>query len=144
MVTRRDYNAEQVAAARSVLLEIMLALGEYREELVLVGGWAPVFLILEPSRPHVGSIDVDLAVDHTRISEDGYQTIRKHLLDQGYEEAPGSPAAFRKQVGNVTVQVDLMAGEYTSRGQILKCHILEDLHGARTQQPEFIGEECAE
>ena len=37
MVTRRDYNDEQVSAARSVLLEIMLALGEYRDELVLVG-----------------------------------------------------------------------------------------------------------
>jgi len=46
-----------------------------------------VFLIPEPSRPHVGSIDVDLAVDHTRVTEDGYETIRKHLLSRGYEEA---------------------------------------------------------
>lgn len=73
MVTRRDYNAEQVAAARSVLLELMLALGEYRDELVLVGGWTPVFLIPEPSRPHIGSIDVDRAVDHTQVAEDAYE-----------------------------------------------------------------------
>jgi len=127
-VTRRDYNAEQVAAARSVLLEIMLALGEYREELVVVGGWTPVFLIPEPSRPHVGSIDVDLAVDHTRISEDGYQTIRKHLLDQGYKEAQGSPAAFQKQVGNVTVQVDLMAGEYEGTGKRHRHQRIRETH----------------
>ena len=128
MATRRDYNAEQVAAARSVLLEIMLALGEYREELVLVGGWTPVFLIPEPSRPHVGSIDVDLAVDHTRIGEDGYQTIRKHLLDRGYEEAQGNPAAFRKQVGNVTVQVDLMAGEYEGTGKRHRHQRIQETH----------------
>lgn len=116
-MTRKDYNTEQVDAARSVLLEIMLALGEYRDELVLVGGWAPVFLIPEPSRPHVGSIDVDLAVDHTQVAEDAYETIRKHLLNRSYEQAPGNPAAFRKQVGNVTVQVDLMAGEYEGTGK---------------------------
>ena len=39
MVTKRDYNAEQVAAARSVLLELMLVLGEYREHMVVVGGY---------------------------------------------------------------------------------------------------------
>lgn len=38
MVTKHDYNAEQVAAAKSVLLELMLLLGEYRDHLVLVGG----------------------------------------------------------------------------------------------------------
>jgi len=128
VVTRRDYNAEQVAAARSVLLEIMLALGEYREGLVLVGGWTPVFLIPEPSRPHVGSIDVDLAVDHTRVTEDGYETIRKHLLSRGYEEAQGNPAAFRRQVGNVTVQVDLMAGEYEGTGKRHRHQRIQEIH----------------
>lgn len=39
MVTRRDYNDEQVSAARAVLLEVSLVLGEYREDLVVVGGW---------------------------------------------------------------------------------------------------------
>ncbi|MBU0595491.1 hypothetical protein KJ567_02245, partial [Candidatus Bipolaricaulota bacterium] len=112
MVSRRDYNAEQVAAARSVLLELMLALGEYREDLVLVGGWAPTFLIPEPSKPHVGSIDVDLAVNHIHVTEDAYETIRTHLLKRCYKPVPGNPAAFRRQVGGVAVQVDLLAGEY--------------------------------
>lgn len=127
-MTRTDYNAKQVDAARSVLLEIMLALGEYRDELVLVGGWTPVFLIPEPSRPHVGSIDVDLAVDHTRVTEDGYETIRQHLLNRGYEEAQGNPAAFRKRVGNVTVQVDLMAGEYEGTGKRHRHQRLQATH----------------
>jgi len=79
MVTKHDYNAEQVAAARSVLLELMLLLGEYCDHLVLVGGWVPEFLITQPSEPHIGSIDVDLAVDHRAITEAGYRTIRQLL-----------------------------------------------------------------
>jgi hypothetical protein len=100
-----------------VLLELMLVLGEYRDALVLVGGWAPVFLIPNPSRPHVGSTDVDLAVDHRQVTKAGYQTIRGHLAKRGYEQDKQSPAIFRKRVGNVTVQVDLMSGEYAGTGE---------------------------
>lgn len=117
MGTKRDYNAEQVAAARSALLELMLALGEYRNELVLVGGWTPVFLIPQPSQAHVGSIDVDLAIDHTRVSDSAYATIIELLVQRGYEQLPRNPASFRKKIGNVTVQVDLMAGEYEGSGK---------------------------
>ena len=128
MVTRRDYNAEQVAAARSVLLELMLMLGEYRDELVLVGGWTPVFLIPDPSKPHVGSTDVDLAIDHTRVTEDAYETIRQLLLKRGYEQHPGNPAAFRRKVGEITVQVDLMSGEYEGTGKNRRHQMVQETH----------------
>ena len=116
MVTRRDYNAEQVRAARSVLLEIVLLLGEYREHLVLVGGWVPEFLITNPSEPHVGSMDVDLAIDHRQVTEAGYRTIRKLLLQRGYEEGE-QPYIFKRRVGDLTVEVDLLAGEYGGTGK---------------------------
>lgn len=35
----RDYSADQVEAARSVLLELVHLLGEYRDDIVVVGGW---------------------------------------------------------------------------------------------------------
>ncbi len=117
MVTKRDYDAEQVAAARSVLLELMLALGEYRDELVLVGGWVPTFLIPKPAQAHVGSVDVDLAIDHTRVSNDGYATLIELLIQRGYEQLPRNPASFRKRIGDVTVRVDLMSGEYEGTGK---------------------------
>jgi hypothetical protein len=44
MVTRRDYNAEMVEAARSVLIELTHLLGKYREQIVLIGGWVPEML----------------------------------------------------------------------------------------------------
>ncbi len=126
MVTKRDYNADQVAAARSVLLELMLALGEYRDELVHVGGWTPVFLIPEPARAHVGSIDIDLAVDHTNVSDDAYATILEHLKKAGYEQLPSNSFSFQKRIGNVTVQVDLMSGEYEGTGKGHRHQIVQE------------------
>ena len=62
-VTFRDYSGDLVEAAHSVLLELVRLLGDYRDDLVVVGGWVPQLIL--PSEPlkHVGSIDVDLAFD---------------------------------------------------------------------------------
>ena len=67
MVTRRDYTAEAVEAAKSVLIELTHLLGEYRDNIVLIGGWVPELLIPQKPRPHVGSIDIDLALNHLKI-----------------------------------------------------------------------------
>ena len=42
---RLDYTAAAVDAAKSVLIELMHILGEYRDDMVLVGGWIPDLLI---------------------------------------------------------------------------------------------------
>jgi hypothetical protein len=116
MVSKRDYNAEMVAAARSVLLELTHLLGAYREQIVLVGGWVPEMLL---PGAHVGSLDVDLALDHRRLDEAGYKTIKELLLSRGYEEGKQPFIYHRKmKLGDreVGVQVDLLAGEYEGTG----------------------------
>lgn len=45
MVSRRNYSDEIVEAARSVQLEVMKILGEYQENIVIVGGWVPELLL---------------------------------------------------------------------------------------------------
>ena len=35
MVTKRDYNSLEIEAAKSVLIELMHLLGEYREDIVI-------------------------------------------------------------------------------------------------------------
>ena len=57
-LTFRDYSADQVQAARSVLLELVHLLGEYRDDIVVVGGWVPQLILPPGPTPHVGSIDV--------------------------------------------------------------------------------------
>lgn len=86
MVTCRDYNAEAVEGAQSVLVEVMHLLGEYAGNIVLVGGWVPSLTVNSESDPHVGTTDVDLALDHKHIADDGYESIRQLLLERGYEE----------------------------------------------------------
>ncbi|HPW18905.1 MAG TPA: hypothetical protein PLP83_11105 [Candidatus Aminicenantes bacterium] len=41
MVTRSEYCERDVRACFSVLLEVVRVLGEYRDRIVLVGGWVP-------------------------------------------------------------------------------------------------------
>jgi hypothetical protein len=45
MVTKKDYTAEAVEAARLVLIELIHLLGEYRDHIVVVGGWVPDLLL---------------------------------------------------------------------------------------------------
>lgn len=122
MVTRRDYTSEAVAAAKSVLIELVHLLGQYRDEIVLVGGWVPELLLGDHVPPHTGSMDIDLALDHKRLQEEGYRTIQELLLGREYRQG-AQPFKFIRQIvvsgATFNVEVDLMAGEYegTSRGR---------------------------
>lgn len=48
-----------VEAARSVLLELMGLLSEYRASVVIIGGWAADLLPSKGIIPHIGTVDVD-------------------------------------------------------------------------------------
>lgn len=119
-VTYRDYSADQVEAAKSVLLELVHLLGEYRDDIVVVGGWVPQLLLPQQPMRHVGSIDVDLALNHKTLQDVGYASIQKLMLERGYEADPRQPFIFHRTVmvkgSPVKVQVDFLAGEYEGTG----------------------------
>ena len=120
MVTQRDYTDEAVSAARSVLMELMHLLGEYWENIVLIGGWVPEVMLGGEGKLHIGSMDVDLALNHVKLKEEGYRTIKELLLGRGYEQGEQPFIFYRKvMVGGheVNVQVDLLAGEYQGTGK---------------------------
>jgi hypothetical protein len=130
MVTREDYSKREVEAARSVLLELIHLLGEYTENIVLVGGWVPEFLFEKPIKPHIGSIDVDLALDHRYIKMDGYKTIQKLLKDRGYKQG-NQPYKFHRIVridgGEIIVEIDFLSGEYGGTGSRRRHQRINDL-----------------
>ena len=97
MVTRTDYNQIAVKAAYSVLIEIIRILGEYRDNIVLIGGWVPQFLFQNKSEWHTGSIDVDLALDHRRITDEVYKGIHGLLLERKYKQGK-QPFIFHRTV----------------------------------------------
>jgi hypothetical protein len=138
MVTgTHDYTADAVAAARSVLLELAHLLAEYRESIVLVGGWVPPLLIPECASLHVGSIDVDLALDHRALQEPGYRSIQDLLLTHGYEQDSRQPFIFRRRVPagarHVVVEVDLLAGEYQGTGRAHRTQRVQDLRARKAR-----------
>ena len=76
-----DYTHRQVEAARRVLTDIGQVLAAFNDAIVVVGGWVPDLLIQEPSTEHVGSIDVDLALDAAKLGDGRYADLLKVLLD---------------------------------------------------------------
>ena len=128
--TRTDYPADAVAAARAVMLELVRLLGAYRDEIVIVGGWVPELLLSFAQPGHIGSTDVDLALDHRRITEAGYQTIREHLLRHGYIAGTQPFIYFREVVvasRPIPVKVDFLAGEYGGVGRSHRTQPVQDV-----------------
>ena len=130
VIRRTDYTAEAVAAARSVLLEVVHTLGEYRDDIVIVGGWVPELLLSGDKALHVGSIDVDLALNHRTLQEPDYKTILMLLRSRGYEIGEQPFIFYRKvKVGEqeYTVQVDFLAGEYGGTGKKHRTQKVQDI-----------------
>ena len=98
-----------VQASKAVLIEVMNVLGLYRDHLILIGGWVPELLL--PNRGHMGSLDVDLAVDVRGISRQQYDTILHRLIEAGYTQEPN---CFLRRVKGAQepVKLDLITGEY--------------------------------
>ena len=78
--TRRDYGDREIEAARRVLVDLGQVLGSYfADSIVVVGGLVPVLLLSDSEEPHVGSIDIDLALDPDSLREGRYAEIVKLL-----------------------------------------------------------------
>jgi hypothetical protein len=138
--TRRDYSAELVQAARTVLVEVMHVLGEYRGEIVLVGGWVPELLLPQARQRHVGSIDIDLALDHRRFPPSGYRKLKELLESRGYREG-GQPYIFFRTVTmagrDIEVEVDFLAGEYEGTGKGHRTQPVQDMRARKARGCEL-------
>jgi hypothetical protein len=84
-----DYSEGLTAASLSGLLELEMTLRSYRGSIVLVGGWVPYLLIDKFGRGgfrHVGSIDIDLAVDSEKVDLDAYASIVELIGGRGWSQ----------------------------------------------------------
>ncbi len=134
MVTRRDYTAEGVEAARSVLVELVHLLGGYKDDIVLIGGWVPEVLLPHYTGPHVGSMDVDIALNHQKIKEEGYKRIEALLQRRGYRQGEQPFIFFRTlkvDDKEIEVEVNLLAGEYEGTS---KSHRHQKIQGIRARK----------
>ena len=144
-VTKDNYPELAVKAAESVLLELVHILGEYLDSIVVIGGMVPRYLITEPEEPHVGTTDVDLALDHRRFNEPGYQTLHKLLTHHHYRVDHNQPFIYRREIvrdGNtVSVQVDLLSGEYGGTGKNHRTQKVQDIRPRKARGADLAFEE---
>ncbi len=116
MVTKSDYPEDAVNRAQSVLLECHRILGEYRSGIVVVGGWVPELLFGD----HIGTTDVDLALNHQVIGEPGYVEIGEALRSNHYEadRDPNKPHRHHRRLDErMSVPLDLLSGQYGGRSR---------------------------
>ena len=81
-----EYTPRQVEAARRVLVDVGQVLASFGDAIVVVGGWVPDLLQPDQSSAHIGSIDVDLALDAAKLADGRYAELLKLLLDTGRYE----------------------------------------------------------
>ena len=129
--TKVEYDHPQVEAAQSVLLELARLLHEYHDGIVVVGGSVPGLLFDNPEQEHIGTLDVDLALNHKTLQEAGYRSILQLLSDRGYQ--PGNqPFIFYRKViidgKEITVEVDFLAAEYGGTGKKHRTQVVQGMH----------------
>ena len=141
MVTKTDYDVSQVDAARSVMLELVHLLGEYRDDIVVVGGWVPALLIPQDKAQHIGSMDVDLALNHKTLRDPGYKSIRNLLLGRGYRQDNNQPFIFWRTVTvgrrSIEIEIDLLAGEYEGTAKKHRTQEIQDVRARKARGCEL-------
>lgn len=114
LISSVDYSEGQKKAAHRVLVELVNIFKEYEEEIRIVGGWVPDLMF--PGEGHVGSVDVDVLINHLTLEDEGYQNMSRILQKNGYREHPDKFFSFIKTLDvegiSYDVDVDILAGMY--------------------------------
>lgn len=82
-----DYNVRSNDAVKSVIIEIAQTLGSFQGKFAIIGGAVPWLLLNNKAMPHVGTLDVDLGLDHEALDDGEYATLVGALQEQGYAQS---------------------------------------------------------
>lgn len=144
VATRKDYPEHAVEAARSVLLELAHLFRSHGDDIVVVGGWVPELLLSSEKAPHIGSTDIDLALDHRALQEPRYRSLLAMLTERGYRQSDNQPFIFHRSVKvgqrEVIVQVDFLAGEYAGTRKSHRTQEFEDMRARKARGCDLVFE----
>lgn len=90
-----DYDDRTTAAVESVLIEIGQVLGSFEGKFAVIGGVVPWLQLRNSEMPHVGTADVDLALDAEALGDGEYADLVELLRDQGYRQRPNDLRRFQ-------------------------------------------------
>jgi len=115
--------------SRGALLEISMALNSYKNDFILVGGWAPFFLS-EGYFDHCGSIDIDFVLRPSIVQR--YQSIKEIIESLGYA-VTRNPFRFERKMltldgeDSFDIHVDLLTEPDIVLGEEFLVEVQEDL-----------------
>ena len=109
--TYSDYKPHQTALAESAFLTVWAGLGQWHDNLVLVGGLVPKYLCgdltVARTLPRPATIDVDLGIALAADSGQ-YGNLLWELAGQGFKPNEKHPSRYEKLIEGVTVPVDFL------------------------------------
>jgi len=155
MKVKSLYYQSKIKACISVIVELITYLAKFKENIVLVGGWVPYFLfenIDQEKKQHVGSLDVDIALNFLSIPENDYQNIAEILEARDYlnrKDKKGNtiPASYQrtfKDENNIehSVQVDFLSGEYGGSEKNKRHQRIQNLLARKGRGIDLVFENC--
>lgn len=82
-----DYDERTTAAVKSVLIEMGQILGSFKGKFAVVGGAVPWLLLENEDMAHVGTLDIDIALDAIALKDDAeYKALIESLMENGYDQ----------------------------------------------------------
>jgi hypothetical protein len=82
-----DYDERTTAAVKSVLVEMGQILGSFKGKFAVVGGAVPWLLLENEDMAHVGTLDIDIALDAAALKGDNeYKALIESLMEHGYAQ----------------------------------------------------------
>lgn len=98
--------------------------------------------MIDVENHHVGSIDVDIAINHQTVSEAGYQTILRTLQSHEYRQSDKQPFIFFRNIEvngeSIEVEVDFLAGEYGGTGRGRRTQKAQDMRFRKARGADLV------
>ena len=106
-----DYDPRATSQTLAAFLTVWPGLGNYHQDLVLLGGMVPLYLCNHPAGeralPRPATLDVDFGIS-LGASAGQYGTLATDLRAQGFRPSDNQSGRFKREVGNYTVYVDFL------------------------------------
>ncbi|MBC8010086.1 MAG: hypothetical protein H7067_08315 [Burkholderiales bacterium] len=109
--TYSDYDPRATSQTLPAFLTVWPGLGNYHDDLVLLGGMVPLYLCEHPTGewalPRPATLDVDFGIS-LGASAGQYGTLATDLRAQGFRPSATQSGRFEREVAGFTVYVDFL------------------------------------
>jgi hypothetical protein len=102
-----EYGSEQVELVKAACLYVATKLGDFADDVVIVGGLVPSLLIDQDAlplgvAPHVGTLDLDVGLEIALLDDGRYRQLTERLRDAGFAMARNDAGQPTRQRWTIT------------------------------------------